>query len=80
MLVEGEATRVKELNGFKEGMRVAVNDVESKPPVVFEGTIKYLWSDAYAHIDFDTATNPKFDQNVKDSGRVALQKCVKLDK
>lgn len=79
-LVEGEATRVKELNGFKEGDRVGVNDVSAKPPVTFNAKIKYLWDDAYAHLTFEGPTNPKFDQAVQDSGRVALQKCVRLDK
>jgi len=76
-LVESTATKVNELNGFKVGDRVSVQDVESKPPVTFEGEIKTLWSDAYAHIQFG-ATNPKFDQNVQDNGRVPLQKCSKV--
>lgn len=67
-----ETEEVNSLNGFNKGDRVTAQDVSARPPQTYPGTIKSIFSDETAWVDFDNNLNTQAAKNLVRNGRVAL--------
>jgi hypothetical protein len=64
--------KVAELNGFMANQRISAQDVESRPPQCYPGTIVSVWSDATATVKWDFDLNFEAERHLVRSGRVEL--------
>jgi hypothetical protein len=72
ILKEAEVTAVDELNGFKNGDKIAITDAAASPPQIYKGTIKQVYSDNTAHVTLDHDIAHAVEQRLKNNGRVDL--------
>lgn len=77
---QAQIVAVPELRGIATGDRVSVQDVEARPPQVHQGTVKTLWSDDTASINWDdNRLNIERDRHLVANGHVDIHHISKLN-
>jgi len=71
------ASAVPSKNGFKKDDRVTVQDVQSKPPQTYKGTIVVVYDDGTCKIDWDSPINRDAENHLVSNGVIDLHNVSK---